>query len=195
MDIEDAHKLKILSYEETIKLLLGFFDEDTQEKIQQRIIEEGVTDNNEKVVYLRACVIGKLENECVQVFVDHEDEILNGTFEGSLIDHISPIQQTAYECCSKLSLRRIYKSKPVLDVELSGYQIMQTLMEQFIGAAVHPDRFYSKHLISRVSSQYDIDAPDLETRLMAIIDYISGMTDVYALDIYQKINGISLPII
>ena len=195
MDIEDAHKLKILSYEETIKLLLGFFDEDTQEKIQQRIIEEGVTDNNEKVVYLRACVIGKLENECVQVFVDHEDEILNGTFEGSLIDHISSIQQTAYECCSKLSLRRIYKSKPVLDVELSGYQIMQTLMEQFIGAAVHPDRFYSKHLISRVSSQYDIDAPDLETRLMAIIDYISGMTDVYALDIYQKINGISLPII
>ena len=195
MDIEDAHKLKIISYEETTKLLLGFFDEATQEKIQQRIIEEGVTDNNEKVVYLRACVIGKLENECVQVFVDHEDEILSGTFEGSLIDHISPIQQAAYECCSRLSLRRIYKSKPVLDVELSGYQIMQTLMEQFIGAAVHPDRFYSKHLISRVSSQYDIDAPDLETRLMAIIDYISGMTDVYALDIYQKINGISLPII
>ncbi len=195
MDIEDAHKLKILSYEETTQLLLSFFDEETQEKIRQRIIEEGVTDNNEKVVYLRACVIGKLENECVQVFVDHEDEILNGTFEGSLIDHISPIQQTAYESCSKLSLKRIYKSKPVLDVELSGYQIMQTLMEQFIGAAVYPDRFYSKHLISRVSSQYDIDAPDLETRLMAIIDYISGMTDVYALDIYQKINGISLPII
>ena len=195
MDIEDAHKLKILSYEDTTKLLLGFFDEDTQEKIQQRIIEDGVTDDNEKVVYLRACVIGKLENECVQVFVDHEEEILSGTFEGSLIDHISPIQQAAYECCTKLSLRRIYKSKPVLDVELSGYQIMQTLMEQFIGAAVYPDRFYSKHLISRVSSQYDIDAPDLETRLMAIIDYISGMTDVYALDVYQKINGISLPIV
>ena len=195
MDIEDAHKLKILSYEGTTQLLLSFFDEETQEKIRQRIIEEGVTDNNEKVVYLRACVIGKLENECVHVFVEHEDDILNGTFEGSLIDHISPIQQAAYESCSKLSSKRIYKSKPVLDVELSGYQIMQTLMEQFIGAAVHPDRFYSKHLISRVSSQYDIDAPDLETRLMAIIDYISGMTDVYALDIYQKINGISLPII
>jgi len=28
-----------------------------------------------------------------------------------------------------------------------------------------------------------------------IADYISGMTDIYALDIYQKINGISLPII
>ena len=96
---------------------------------------------------------------------------------------------------SKLIEDNISKSRPVLDVELSGYQIIQTLMEKFINAAVHPERFYSKHLISRVSSQYDIDAPDLETRIMAIIDYISGMTDVYALDVYQKINGISLPII
>ena len=54
---------------------------------------------------------------------------------------------------------------------------------------------YSQQLIGRVSSQYDIDAEDLESRLMAVIDYISGMTDVYALDVYQKINGISLPIV
>ena len=64
-----------------------------------------------------------------------------------------------------------------------------------IEAAVHPDRYYSKQLISRVSSQYDINSDDLETHIMAVIDYISGMTDVYALDIYQKINGISLPIV
>lgn len=195
MDIEDAHKLKIISYEETTGLLLGFFPEEERQRIRQRIIEEGVTDDNEKVVYLRACVIGKLENECGRVFVEHEEEILGGTFTGSLIDHISPLQQEAYRRCIQLSVSRIYKSRPVLDVELSGYQIMQTLLEKFIGAAVHPDRFYSKHLISRVSSQYDIDAPDLETRLMAVIDYISGMTDVYALEVYQKISGISLPII
>ena len=195
MDIEDAHKLKIISYEETMKLLLAFFDEENQQHIQQRIIEEGVTDNNEKVVYLRACVIGKLENECVRVFVEHEEDILSGTFKGSLIDHLGTLQQDAYQHCIQFSVSRIYKSRPVLDVELSGYQIMQTLLEKFISAAVHPERFYSKHLISRVSSQYDIEAPDQETRLMAVIDYISGMTDVYALEVYQKISGISLPIV
>ena len=195
MDIEDAHKLKIISYEDTIKLLLGFFGDEDQQHIQTRIIEEGVTDDNEKVVYLRACVIGKLENECVRVFVEHETDILNGTFQGSLIDHIHPLQQEAYQRCIKFSVSRIYKSRPVLDVELSGYQIMQTLMEKFCGAAIHPERFYSKQLISRVSSQYDINASDLETRLMAVIDYISGMTDVYALEVYQKISGISLPIV
>ena len=195
MDIEDAHKLKILSYEETSQLMLSFFEKETQDKILQRILDEELTDDNEKIVYMRACVIGKLENECVKAFVNHEEEILNGTFEGALVDHISDLQREAYNNCASLSVKRIYKSRPVLDVELSGYKIMETLMGHFIEAARHPERFYSKQLISRVSSQYDIDSPNLETRLMAVIDYISGMTDVYALDVYQKICGISLPIV
>lgn len=195
MDLEDAHKLKILSFDETQQLLLGFFSADVQQHIQQRIIQEGITDDNEKVNYMRAGAIGKLENECVKTFLEHEDEILCGRFQGSLIDHISPLQRDAYRRCADVSLHRIYKSKPVLDVELSGYKIMETLMETFTNAVMHPKRFYSQQLIRRVSNQYDIDAPDLETRIMAVVDYISGMTDVYALDIYQKINGISLPIV
>ena len=195
MDIEDSHKLKILSFDETANLLLGLFDEQTKESIYRRIEEECLTDENEKVVYMRACAISKLENECVKAFVDNEQAILSGTFTGCLIDHISPLQRKGYEHCAEVSKKRIYCSKPVLDVELAGYKIMATLMEQMIEAAVHPDRYYSQQLIGRVSSQYDINSDDLETRIMAVIDYISGMTDVYALDIYQKINGISLPIV
>ena len=195
MDIEDSHKLKILSFAETEHLLLSFFDEEIQQKIRQRIIDEELTDENEKVVYMRASVIGKLENECVAAFLAHEEEILAGTFEGSLIDHISERQKKAYKECEKISYSKIYQSKPVLDIELSGYQIMATLMEVFIEAAVNPSRFYSKQLLRRVSIQYDIENENLEERIMAVIDYISGMTDIYALDIYQKINGISLPIV
>lgn len=195
MDIEDAHKLKLLSFEETESLLLGFFDEESQSRIRQRVIEEGVTDENEKVVYMRACAVGCLEHECVQAFVDNEAAILAGTFEGSLIGAISPVPRDAYKRCTKVSKAKIYQSKPVLDVELSGYHIMETLMHDLIGAAVHPEKYHSKQLIHRFSSQYDIYSDDLETRIMAVIDYISGMTDIYALDIYQKINGISLPII
>ena len=195
MDSEGSHKLKILSYAETEHLLLSFFDEDIQQKIRQRIIDEELTDENEKVVYMRASVIGKLENECVAAFLAHEEEILAGTFEGSLIDHISERQKKAYQECEKISYSKIYQSKPVLDIELSGYQIMATLMKVFIEAAVNPSRFYSKQLLRRVSSQYDIENENLEERIMAVLDYISGMTDIYALDIYQKINGISLPIV
>jgi dGTPase len=136
-----------------------------------------------------------LEHECVETFIAHEDDILEGTLSGSLIDHISPQPCQAYRRCAQLSRQRIYKSQPVLDVELSGYRIMATLMELMTEAIEHPDRYYSQQLIGRVSSQYDIDNPDIETRIMAVIDYISGMTDVYALDVYQKICGISLPIV
>ena len=195
MDLEDAHKLKILSYDETAHLLLGFFSEEVREKMRQRIIDEQIDDANEKVVYMRSSVIGLLEHECVKAFVDNEEAILAGEFTGSLIDHISESAREAYRRCMEVSKVRIYNSKPVLDVELSGYKIIETLMEQMTQAVVSPDRYYSQQLINRVSSQYDITAPDLETRLMAVIDYISGMTDVYALDVYQKINGISLPIV
>lgn len=195
MDIEDSHKLKILSYEETSRLLLSFFTADMQEHINSRLEREGVDDPNERVVYMRACVIGKLVNECVEAFVRHEDEILAGTFEGSLIDHVSTIPHAAYKQCAKVSYKKIYNSKPVLDVELSGYKIMETLMGLMVEAAVKPEKFQSQQIIKRVSSQYDIESPDLETRLIAVLDYISGMTDIYALDIYQKLIGISLPIV
>lgn len=195
MDLEDAYKLKILTFEETMEMMLSFFDETEKNRIRGRINDEQLTDPNEKIQYLRACVIGKLENECAHTFIKHEGEILSGTFQGSLIDQIAPLQHNAYLHCTKISRARIYRSQPVLDVELSGYRIMATLMELMVEAIEHPERYYSQQLIGRVSSQYDIESPDLETRLMAVIDYISGMTDVYALDVYQKICGISLPII
>ncbi|WP_308243603.1 dGTP triphosphohydrolase, partial [uncultured Prevotella sp.] len=90
MDIEDAHKLRILSFDETMQMLLGFFDEAQKQKILRRIDDEGITDNNEKVVYLRACTIGLLEHECAKAFVEHEQEILAGDFQGCLIDYIKP---------------------------------------------------------------------------------------------------------
>lgn len=195
MDIEDAFKLKILSYKDTEDLMLNFFDSENRQRILKRMEDEGLSDENEKVVYLRACTIGKLENECVNVFVENEEQILKGTFEGCLIENISEIPREAYKHCSDISFKKIYKSKPVLDVELSGFKIMGTLMDQMVEAVTYPKRFYSKQLINRVSSQYDIESDNIETRIMAVLDYISGMTDIYALDVYQKINGISLPIV
>ncbi len=195
MDIEDSHKLKILSYDETRDLLLGFFSPEAQANILRRLNDDGVTDRNEHVVYLRACVVGALEHACVDTFVEHEEEILRGEFDGSLVGNIEPHLRDAYMRCVAISRQKIYRSKPVLDVELSGYKIMETLMETLVSAAIHPEKYHSQQLICRFSSQYAIESPDLETRLMAVLDYISGMTDIYALDIYQKIEGIALPIV
>ena len=118
--------MKILSIGETADLLLALFDEETQNNIRKRIIDEGMTDKNEMIVYMRACAIGKLENECVKAFIDNEELILKGIFQGSLIQHISDRQRKAYQHCCDVSIEKIYRSKPVLDVELAGYKIMDT---------------------------------------------------------------------
>ena len=193
MDIEDAHKLKILNTAETQQLLLNFFDEDRQKSIKENMTH--VSDINEQIVYLRSCVIGCLESECVKVFIEHEDELLNGTFKGTLIDHISEIPCKAYKACEAMAYAKIYRSKDVVDIELAGFQVITTLLDLMTEAVCHPEKAYSKLLINRVSQQYDIRAERLYDRLMSVLDYISGMTDIYALDLYRKINGMSLPMV
>ena len=193
MDIEDAHKLKILNTEETQGLLLDFFDDERQRHIRETMLH--VNDTNEQIVYLRSCVIGCLENECVKVFLEHEEEILEGTFEGTLIDHIGETPRAAYRACEKMAYAKIYRSKDVVDIELAGFQVITTLLDLMLEAVCHPEKAYSQLLINRVSQQYDIRAARLYDRTMAVLDYISGMTDEYALDLYRKLNGTSLPVV
>ena len=191
MDIEDAHKLKILTEAETKELLLGFFEGEQLAHIKERL--KTVDDINEQVVYLRSVAINCLEGECVNVFVENEEAILNGTFQGSLIDHISDLPHKAYKNCEKTSYGKIYHSKNVIDIEIAGFKVITELIDLMMHAVTHSDKAYSKLLINRVSSQYEIMAPTLYGRVMAVLDYISGMTDVFALDLYRKINGMTLP--
>lgn len=191
MDIEDAHKLKILTTEETKNLLLAYFPDEKQTHIKERM--QTLDDVNEQIVYLRSCVISALESECVRVFVENEDSILNGTFQGSLIGHIDEVPRKAYAECEKVSYARIYKCREVVDIEIAGYTVITTLTDLMIKAVTQPHLQFSKLLISRVSTQYDVLAPTLYDRILAVLDYISGMTDVYALDLYRKIKGMSIP--
>lgn len=93
----------------------------------------------------------------------------------------------------RIIIERIYRSRDVLDIELAGFRVITTLLDLMINAVMEPEKAYSKLLINRVSQQYNIKAPALIDRVQAVLDYISGMTDVFALDLYRKINGNSLP--
>ena len=191
MDIEDAHKLRILSDERTEELFLGFFAEDERERLRTRYGSD--TDVDDQIVYYRSCVINALERACVRIFVDHEEEILAGTFEGSLIDHLPGRLREAYRACEEIATSRIYHCKEVTDVDLAGYHIIYMLLELFTDAVMAPEKAYSALLLAQVPTQYEVRAKRAGDRLMAVLDFLSGMTDVYALDLYRKINGHSLP--
>ncbi|MDO4757315.1 MAG: dehydrogenase, partial [Parabacteroides sp.] len=136
-----------------------------------------------------------LIKECTRVFMENEESILNGTFEGALISRISKQLDEAYRRCTQIAVEKIYRSRDVLDIELAGYHVISTLLELMIDAVQSPEKVYSQLLINRVSGQYDINSPTLYGKIQAVLDYISGMTDVYALDLYRKIKGNSLPFI
>ena len=193
MDMEDAHKLKLLSTQETKEFMMEFLPEEGRARAEH--IFQEVLDPNEQIAYLRSKVIGKLIDQCTRAFIENENLILDGTFQGSLIEHISKPLADAYRYCYDMSVKRIYHSKYVFDVELAGFRIISTLLDLNVDAVLHPDKEYSKLLIGRVSSQYEISDPSPYVRIMAVLDYISGMTDVFALDIYRQINGNSLPAI
>ena len=191
MDIEDAFKLNILSWDEITSVFLNFFDEDRKKQIE--IVMTKVEDTNEQISYLRSSVIGLLIDECVSVFIEEEENILSGVFQSPLIKHISPNACSAYEEATKISYKKIYHSKEVIDIELAGDSILSFLLQRFTEAVLNPNKHYSKLLLSRIPLQYEVYSNSQYVRILAVIDFISGMTDIYALELYQKITGMSLP--
>ncbi len=192
MDIEDAFKLRLLTLDETKALLFKFLPETKRQRAEEEIFPM-VSDINEQIAYLRSSAMGMLIEAAANTFVEHEEEILRGTFTKSIINHIAEPLRQAYANCTKVSATKIYKSQLVVDVELAGYRIISELLDDTIRAAFNPEKLYSKQLLNRIPSQYAMHAENTYERIMAVLDYISGMTDVYALDLYRKINGMSLP--
>jgi len=191
MDIEDAHKLKILTSDEVKELFLGFFS--PEKIVLRKETMNMVTDVNEQIAYLRSSVIGQLIDECSVVFAENEQAILDGTFNSSLIKKLPAHSFEAYQNCEKTAIAKIYRSSEVLDVELAGYKIILTLLEHLIAAVLNPEKAYSQQLLMRIPEQYETNAPTVYGKVMAVLDYISGMTDIYALDLYRKITGMSIP--
>lgn len=191
MDIEDAYKLNILSFDEAVSLLEGFLPSQDREALNATL--KHIEDKNEQIGYLRSRAINTLTEEAAQIFLAEEERILEGELSGGLLDRLSPETKAAYERSSAIAWERIYRSKMVLDVELAGHQIFSSLLDKLLHALAHPEHLYSEALLRRVSSQYDVGQTTSYGRIQCALDYISGMTDLYALDLYRRITGMNLP--
>ena len=191
MDIEDAHKLGILSFDETRARLSSFFDGKNLEIFHNKLneIADVVTDNNELVAFLRASAINHLTIRTSEVFINNLDAIMNGTFKGSLVKNLPEKIETEYEESSDLSVKKIYNNRSVVKVEITGYNVLKTLVEEFLQAAMSPKSNYSRKLLQLIPEQYKTEAETTYDKCRQILDFISGMTDLYAMDIYKLIKG------
>ncbi len=195
MDVEDAHKLKILDTQQTKEILMAFLN-DEQDKLTQIKIQDvckEVTDTNEQIALIRASVIGKLVGKCTQVFKENYDRIMAGEFTGSLTGHLEGMTYKAMKSCANLSYEKIYRHPSVVEIEISGFKILGSLLHEFSKAVLNPSDKYSEMLIPFIPEQYRVSKEaSAYQKLQSVLDYISGMTDIYALNLYRKINGIGL---
>lgn len=191
MDIEDAHRLGILSTDHVIRLLLGFFDDKRRERLRK--VMGGLADPNEQIAYLRSGVVGELVESSAEVFMDNEPEIMEGRFNGTLVGGLPERLCNAYKSCSATAWSKIYNAPMVVDIELAGNRIISFLLQTLVDAVMHPEKNYSRLLFNIIPQQYDVRAASVYERVQGVLDHVSGMTDVYALDLYRKLNGHTLP--
>jgi dGTPase len=123
--------------------------------------------------------------------MNNYDSIMNGTYDHSLIKDISPTASTAMKEVIDVSINRIYCHSSVIEIELAGYKIITTLLQHFTDAVLNESN-YGKKLLKLFPQQFVSEKKDAYSQIQSVVDFVSGMTDVYALDLYRKITGIGL---
>lgn len=191
MDIEDSHRLGILSTDEVKGLLLAFFTPEERGRKERGM--RYLDDPNEQVGYLRSNVIGEMVGSCAEVFAANAEALLSGKATGPLVKLMDPRLSDAYKECSATAWSKIYNAPDVVDVDIAGNRIITYLMDTLMDAVLNPEKNFSRLLLLKMPRQYNIHGEVLFERVMGVLDHVSGMTDVYALDLFRKLNGHSLP--
>lgn len=196
VDMEDAHRLKIISREEVEDAFLNVISEAARpendiEKIKDTLHKLG--DDNESVAYLRAKSINTLVMESADIFKANSDKIIAGKYTSTLMDDVEQ-KCKSLEKIQEMSIQKIYNHHSVIKVELAGYKVMSGLLELFVPGILNsdPSGIETKSLVL-LPQQFRIeDSASAYEKVMGVIDFVSGMTDDYAIEMYRNIMGIDI---
>ena len=193
IDLEDGCRLGLVPVNETIELLAGILRQDFNPDKAARIKSV-----DEKIGVLRAMAIGKLISDVVEVFLQHETEILSGQFDQALTDlgaYKNELKQII-----DISIEKIYRARHVVEIESAGFEVLPGLLDEFIKAAEHlvknnQARKYSNlaRLLPQETASIILTNPDnTYLHFREVIDFVSGLTDRHALSLYRKIKGFEI---
>lgn len=198
IDMEDAHRLNIVSIETFMDLFLPFFENETNKYKTRAYIEsklDNIKDANQKVQYVRARWIGLMTEKLADIFMAYEAQLLEGTLEVDLLSCMPEGDRALIKEINKFSVDKIYNYKAVAEIEIAGYNVIGGLLRELVHAALHPYLTKSKKILKLVSAQFPLTGKkeDVYNDVQSLVDFISGMTDLYAIDLYRKITGITIP--
>ena len=184
VDLEDGFQMDYIAYEDAKTLLSDILAGEDLNNLG--------CDKEENIKYLRSKAIHKLITEVKQVFLDYEDELLCGKFDIPLTSKIK--SGNKLKEIIDITRKKVYESCEVIEVQVAGYEVIGGLLEEFITATTN-EELTKSYLIKKLIPNFkEEDAQeDIYRRILKVTDYVSGMTDSYAVSLFKKIKGISLP--
>jgi len=197
MDIEDGFSKGLLTLDDyynrlkdipSIKNKLKEIYEDKKDYYKNDIT---------KIVNFRIHVMQQLVILTIENFIKNLDTIEKGVYECELIfDDINNLATTLKNFCSE----KIFKYRDINSLEITGHSVIKGLLDYYIEFIFHEDKKYRTRSFALISKSVlevaleennltDLDDLTDYYKLRIIVDFISGMTDQYALNHYQKISG------
>ncbi len=174
IDFEDGINLGLVNedfaLEYLIKLVKDSIDVSKYNSLQTK---------EDRISYLRALAIGSLINDAVRIFIDNEEHILKGQFPFALTDKSK--YKAQMDDIIKLSVKKIYQSREVIEKEITGYHVINNLLDKFITAFNNQHNGemsnYDVLLLKVLPEKYQLNKETLYERLLHISHYISLLTD------------------
>ena len=195
IDMEDAHRLGIISTADCENLFMDLI-KSVNEKDAKRSAEKLLlfSNKNERISYLRAKVINALINKSTELYQLHFSEILDGTLNKALLD-IFKSESESFQEVERFSIEKIYGHRSVVEIENAGYNVMYELLNHFIPPIIKEKserKGFEKKALQLIPSQFIYEDGTVYEKVLGVLDFVSGMTDNFATDLYRKIKGIDI---
>lgn len=196
VDFEDAQRLHILPHDQVSDIFMSLIKnigraEDDMDKIY-RVYKE-ISDKNEQISFLRARCINTLALEATDLFMKNIDSIISGQYNNGLLDDLANKSPYLKEIES-ISVDEIYNHDTVVELELTGYKIMSDLLSLFVPVVLKNEKGHKDKKVLRIlPKQFQTERKENYYKVLSVLDYLSGMTDSYAIDLYRKLFGIEIP--
>ncbi|MDZ7721486.1 MAG: dNTP triphosphohydrolase [candidate division KSB1 bacterium] len=196
VDFEDAQRMHILPHKQVAELFSSLIENigrKTDDMDAIRATYNRISDKNEQIAYLRAKCINTLTRESADLYIHNADRIINGSYNNGLLDVLTD-QNALLSEIKKISIDNIYNHDSVLELEIAGFKIMSDLLSLFVPAMLkqNPDHRDQK-ILRLIPEQFHSGDDTVYKKVLSVLDYLSGMTDPYAIELYRKLFGIEIP--
>jgi len=196
VDMEDAQRLGILrkkEVEESFLQVIRSLNNGDAERTYSYY--KDIEDTNEAIAFLRARIINLFVNKATDVFLAHRQQILDGNFNDTLLDQIEKTYG-ALKPIQEISVKKIYEHDTVIQIEIAGFNVMSELLGLFIPALLKKKRSHKEQKVLKLFP-YQFTSFEFATspyeKVMNALDFLSGMTDEYATEMYRRLKGIVIP--